>query len=301
MDVVLPYLFALYPSVLSAAAICWMCTAHRHNWANWIALLLASTSVMLFVYLTSPWAFSSYYLRYVFVALFFAAVTFSYFKMLLGISETEEDNPSTKLVSVVSTVVFAVFIILNGFAVMSRHPSDGIININFPFKSGHYYVLQGGDNFVTNPFHVLAGEGTAIDIVKLNMIGNRAYGISPRDLSDYKIFGQTVYSPCKGVVTAVRDGISDAEPGVPDSKESSGNFIRLKCSIGNLFLGHLQRGSIQVIKGQKVDNGVPLALVGNSGNTLEPHLHISASRDGKPIGISFNGLPLSINTVIVFK
>jgi murein DD-endopeptidase MepM/ murein hydrolase activator NlpD len=39
------------------------------------------------------------------------------------------------------------------------------------------------------------------------------------------------------------------------------------------MMGHLQRGSVQVERGQVVEEGAPLARVGNSGNTTAPHLH----------------------------
>lgn len=106
MDVVLPYLFALYPLLLAAIATFWIGGAHRHNWVNWIALLLATSSVMLFVYLTSPWVYSSYYLRYLVVAVFAVAVVYAYPKMILGISEVEPDTTNTKVVSLVSVAVF---------------------------------------------------------------------------------------------------------------------------------------------------------------------------------------------------
>lgn len=48
-------------------------------------------------------------------------------------------------------------------------------------------------------------------------------------------------------------------------------------------------------------SGQPLAKIGNSGNTLEPHLHIGAAKDGKEIGLQFNGRSLSINSVISRK
>jgi hypothetical protein len=60
-------------------------------------------------------------------------------------------------------------------------------------------------------------------------------------------------------------------------------------------------GSIKAMPGDAVTMGQPLAEIGNSGNTLEPHLHIEATKDGKPIWLSFNGLSLSINSLITRK
>ncbi|BBN59755.1 M23 family metallopeptidase [Hydrogenovibrio marinus] len=298
MDVVLPYLFALYPLLLAAAATFWICGAHRHNWANWIALLLATSSVMLFVYLTSPWAFSSYYLRYFVVAVFAVAVAYSYLKMILGISEVEPDTINTKVVSLASIVVFLMFMALSIIAILSRYPADNTLNIDFPLKSGRYYVLQGGNSFVTNPFHTIGGADKAMDIVKLNVLGNRASGLAPSDLNDYNIYGETVYSPCSGKVVSVHNDVADNEPMHPNPSMPEGNSVVIKCDSGEVLLAHLKQGSIQVTPKQLVLDGDPIAQVGNSGNSLEPHLHMSASKDGKSMGISFNGFPLSINSVI---
>ena len=41
-----------------------------------------------------------------------------------------------------------------------------------------------------------------------------------------------------------------------------------------LFLCHLKPKSIKVKKGESVVQGQEIASVGNSGNTVEPHLHI---------------------------
>lgn len=298
MDVVLPYLFALYPLLLAAIATFWICGAHRHNWANWIALLLATSSVMLFVYLTSPWVYSSYYLRYLVVAVFAVAVVYSYLKMILGISEVEPDTTNTKVVSLASVAVFLMFMTLSIIAILSRYPSDNTLNIDFPLKSGHYYVLQGGDSFVTNPFHTIGGSYKAIDIVKLNVLGNRASSLAPSDLNGYNIYGETVYSPCSGKVVSVHNGIVDNKPMHPNPSMPEGNNVVIECDVGELLLAHLKQGSIQVAPKQLVLEGDPIAQVGNSGNSLEPHLHMRASKNGHTMGISFNGLPLSINSVI---
>ncbi len=46
---------------------------------------------------------------------------------------------------------------------------------------------------------------------------------------------------------------------------------------------HMRRGTIAVRKGQSVETGTPLGLVGYSGKTQFAHLHFSVSRNGQPI------------------
>lgn len=298
MDVVVPYLFALYPLLLAAVAIFCMYKAHCHYWGNWISLLLATSSVILFVYLTGSWVFTSYYLRYLVLAVFAVAVVYSYFKMVLGISKVEEDTKMTKIVSVASVVIFLLFMVLNTYAITSRYFSDDSVNVAFPFKSGSYYVLQGGDHFVTNPFHELEDNHLATDIVKLNAFGNRANGISPSQLDSYAIFGNVIYSPCDGEVIIVRDDLTDNLPGDKDTVQPQGNYVLLKCNNTELLLAHLKESSVKVNIGEMVEKGQALAEVGNSGNTIEPHLHISAMQNHKPVELVFDGQAVSINTII---
>ena len=148
---------------------------------------------------------------------------------------------------------------------------------------------------------MLAGNKLAIDIVKLNSLGNQADDLAPRLLSAYQIFGEKLYSPCQGSILKVRDSLPDNHPGNPDTKHPEGNYIVLQCLMGDILMAHLRRGSIKAMPGDAVTMGQPLAEIGNSGNTLEPHLHIEATKDGKPIWLSFNGLSLSINSLITRK
>jgi murein DD-endopeptidase MepM/ murein hydrolase activator NlpD len=53
------------------------------------------------------------------------------------------------------------------------------------------------------------------------------------------------------------------------------------------------KGSVLVRPGDRVQAGQPLACVGNSGNTTEPHLHIHAKRGDKPDSIlDGEGMPM---------
>jgi murein DD-endopeptidase MepM/ murein hydrolase activator NlpD len=62
-------------------------------------------------------------------------------------------------------------------------------------------------------------------------------------------------------------------------------------------MGHFKHGSIIVTEGQTVETGQPIAQVGNSGMSLEPHLHIQAHTKkpgeswyrGEPLYIEFDG------------
>lgn len=204
-------------------------------------------------------------------------------------------------ISVPSVLVFVLFAVLDILAIASYYPSGNTLDVTFPLKSGTYYVLQGGASIVTNPFHAQGSNKLAIDIVKLNSLGNRADKIVPQTLSAYHIFGEKLYSPCQGSILKVRNSLPDNSPGNPDTEHPEGNYIVLRCLMGDILMAHLRRDSVKVLPWDAVTRGQPLAEIGNSGNTLEPHLHIEGTKDGKAIGLSFSGLSLSINSLIPRK
>ena len=95
---------------------------------------------------------------------------------------------------------------------------------------------------------------------------------------DFLCYGLSVLAPADGKVVAVLDGQPDMPVGVLGGTPAGGNQIVIEVRDQGqpqyLFLCHLQRGSINVKEGDAVHQGQPLAKVGNSGNTSEPHLHI---------------------------
>ena len=64
-----------------------------------------------------------------------------------------------------------------------------------------------------------------------------------------------------------------------------GNHVILNIGEGvYAFYAHLQPGSIKVKVGDNVRRGQALGLVGNSGNSTEPHLHFHLSDANSPLG-----------------
>ena len=60
---------------------------------------------------------------------------------------------------------------------------------------------------------------------------------------------------------------------------------------------HLRAGSIKVKPGDRVKLGQVMAHVGNSGNTLAPHLHFHVM--DAPVPLAANGLPYAIDAFTV--
>jgi hypothetical protein len=100
-----------------------------------------------------------------------------------------------------------------------------------------------------------------------------------------------VFAPISGALVRVHDGSPDRQqlsllrdlwamltarpnwqPG--DISLFAGNHIMIHNAGLYIFLAHLQCGSLQVAAGDRVEAGQLLARVGNSGFTLEPHLHL---------------------------
>lgn len=53
-----------------------------------------------------------------------------------------------------------------------------------------------------------------------------------------------------------------------------GNYLILEAESGHhLLFAHLQKSSVRVVEGQSVAVGEVLARIGNSGQSLQPHLH----------------------------
>jgi murein DD-endopeptidase MepM/ murein hydrolase activator NlpD len=64
-----------------------------------------------------------------------------------------------------------------------------------------------------------------------------------------------------------------------------GNHVIVDLGGGHYaFYAHLKPGSIRVRAGDRVHRGQVLGLVGNSGNSTEPHLHFHVSDANSPLG-----------------
>jgi murein DD-endopeptidase len=99
-----------------------------------------------------------------------------------------------------------------------------------------------------------------------------------------------------GIVVGIKDGIPQNIPGansraVPITLETvGGNYVILDLGQGRYaFYAHLQPGTLRVKLGDQVRRGHVLGLVGNSGNSTEPHLHFHVSNGNSALGSE--GLP----------
>jgi hypothetical protein len=135
----------------------------------------------------------------------------------------------------------------------------------------------------------------AIDYVKMDENGRRFTGDSLKN-ENYYAEGVDALAVADAIVTSVKDGIPENIPGpasraVPITLETvGGNFVILDIGQGRYaFYAHLKPGSLRVRPGDRVRRGQVIGLVGNSGNSTEPHLHFHLM-DGTSV-LGSEGIP----------
>lgn len=300
------WLAVLLSSVLPFVSIAWLWKIKAKSRLDWVLTLSLVSALSVLAFIATPWAMSSYYLRYILIILFVPAAYLSFRK----IKKARVENPSpmgNRLVIAVKAILLLVLLPLDIMAISTYFYPTPVVALAFPLSGGVYYVIQGGSNVITSPFHRTGSsnqEDYAIDIVKLNRAGNRAWGVLPQELSSYAIYGEAVYSPCSGEVIEVVDGMPDNPIG---KMEDISNRIVIRCKGVRVSLAHMSSGSLLIRNGQSIEEGQPIGKVGNAGHTSEPHLHMDAIRDipfgtsvtKEPIPISFDGKVLSLNSIVM--
>jgi len=142
-----------------------------------------------------------------------------------------------------------------------------------PFED-EWFVYWGGLTEAQN-YHVREmSQQYAYDLLMVK--DGASYQGDPKKNESYFAFGKEILAPCNARIVQVIDSIPDNVPGVMNPEDLTGNTIVLQTDIGEYILfAHLQEGSILVEEGQEVVQGEVMARCGNSGNSTEPHLHLS--------------------------
>jgi hypothetical protein len=187
-----------------------------------------------------------------------------------------------------------------------RRPLSGpriVTPAHWPLGAGTWAIFSGGTRS-PNHHYRSPEQRFALDIVGLRRSGARAEGLLPRKLGAYACYGAVVRSPVRGTVARVADGEPDQVPGEVRPCLPTGNCVVIDTGPELVYLCHLQQGSIRVSPGDQVGPGDELGLVGNSGRSTEPHLHIHAQAKNEPRGrlLEFEGVasqPLTRDTVVV--
>jgi hypothetical protein len=166
-----------------------------------------------------------------------------------------------------------------------------------PLKGGSWLAANGPANLSGHRRSLLPidampaiAQRFAIDYVMLDSSGSTFRGDRLKNES-YYAQGQDAIAVADGIVVATKDSIPENVPG-PTSRAVpitlvtvGGNHVILDIGNGRYaFYAHLQPGSLRVKLGDRVRRGQTLGLVGNSGNSTEPHLHFHISDRNSPLG-----------------
>jgi hypothetical protein len=168
---------------------------------------------------------------------------------------------------------------INGLYVSQHIPENlptldrNVTKMILPFNE-EWFVFWGGTTVAQN-YHVANNnQKYAYDILMVE--DGASYQGDDKKNENYYVFGKDIIAPCDGTIVKVIDGVIDNVPGELNPKQLTGNTIILKTSKNEyLLFAHLKQNSIVVKEGQEVKQAQKLGQCGNSGNTTEPHLHLS--------------------------
>src|SRR5690625_410468 len=267
---------------------------------EWLLDLVSTVLVVVWLFQSGNWSWIGYYFRFLWPLLLIIAVIISW-KKVRDLPFRKKYTTNQKLTLGVYVVLILVFGAYNFLVLNSYSTDEKAIELEFPLQNGTYYIGHGGAHTQMNYHHSYDPQRYALDILKINAFGVRASGLTPKTLDSYHIFKDELFSPCDGTVLEKRDGLRDVIPqkeSEPDQPE--GNYIALSCDGQDaiIYLAHMKEGSLAIEKGAKIDVGEFIGLVGNSGNTTEPHLHIHAEKNGVGVPIRFDGRFLVRNNLM---
>lgn len=135
--------------------------------------------------------------------------------------------------------------------------------------------------------------------------------ISFISVDDTYTWSSPIYSPVNGVVVDSHDVEKDRMKIsfiydllsllINKPKESEGfgkfggNYITIKSGDYYVLLCHLKEGSVNVKKDDVIRSGQQIAEAGNSGSSIQPHLHIQIMNNDQYFPLFKNLLPFTIS------
>ncbi len=145
--------------------------------------------------------------------------------------------------------------------------------MSLPFN-GEWYVFWGGVTQENNYHVAYESQSGAYDLVIVKDGKNHEGNGTSNE--DYYVFGKEVIAPCDAKVVKLITGVNDNILGRLNPVQPTGNTVILETKNKEyIVLAHFKVKSIVVKEGQEIKQGEVLGLCGNSGNSSEPHLHLS--------------------------
>lgn len=167
---------------------------------------------------------------------------------------------------------------------------ESAVEYRLPFD-GLWHIAWGGSTELEN-YHIVAPDQRHALDIGVWKDGGVHSGDGTQN-TDYWAYGQAVLAPAAGTVVTVVDGQPDETPReTTNIVNPAGNHVVIEVADGEyVLIAHLQPGSITVAEGDVLTAGQQIGLVGNSGNTSHPHIHMHA-QDQPVFGQGATGLPM---------
>ena len=170
-----------------------------------------------------------------------------------------------------------------------------------PPLAGEWGTVAGGRSTLLSHHYAYSTPNVrdALDFVRLEE--GLGYDGDPKRAESWYGFGEPVLAPADGSVVSVSDVHPDEPVGELGQTPPYGNHVLLE--IGNhryAVMAHLKQGSARVSEGERVRLGQRIAAVGDSGDSLWPHLHIHV-QDGSVIDQQARTVPVVFRDVVLIR
>lgn len=199
-------------------------------------------------------------------------------------------------------------VIINGGGFSPRTGEEPLV-ISSPVKGENLLFINQStclyhfDALIFLDDDIFTPERFAFDNIKLNASYTDSYDGDPTQNESYLIYGDTLYAVADGIIEHIQDGRLENSGNLLDvplntADEYAGNYLVLKIGSNQYaFYCHVIPESFLVQEGDFVEDGEPLALLGNSGNSTEPHLHFHIA-DGPDLWKSM-GIPVVLREFVM--
>lgn len=182
------------------------------------------------------------------------------------------------------------------------------IILSSPLK-GNGWVAGGGpmiDSYHRKALLYLDGkfylaQRFAVDWMQMCSDGTAAQG-NLHDNNNWPAFGHEVMAVADGEITSAHHGVAEnVPPEFPKALKApdiAGNYVIEKINRDGkdyfVLYAHMQPESLRVKVGDKVKEGQIIGLLGNTGNSSAPHLHLHVSDANDPL--KAEGVPFIFKT-----